>query len=414
MKKIILVIIFFVAVFNLSAQQITIQDKETKEALPFVTISNSSDQSFAITDENGKVDISHLQNAITLEIQNLGYEILTTSYSEIIANQLIISLEKSTFSLGEITVSATRWQQEINDNTAKVSSISQQEVALQNPQTSADMLGKTGEVYIQKSQQGGGSPMIRGFAANRLLYTVDGVRMNTAIFRSGNIQNVISLDAFTMENTEVYFGASSVIYGSDAIGGVMSFQTLKPTFSTNSDIYTKGSTTIRYATANQEKTGHFDLNMGWKKWASVTSFSYNDFGDLRMGKNGADDYLNPYVVERINNRDTILSNENPLVQNPSGYTQLNIMQKLRFSPNDKWDFQYGFHFSETSEYGRYDRHILYKNELPRYGQWDYGPQKWMINNLTINHHGMNPAYDDFALRIAHQSFEESRISRDIN
>jgi hemoglobin/transferrin/lactoferrin receptor protein len=73
--------------------------------------------------------------------------------------------------------------------------------------------------------------MIRGFATNRLLYSVDGVRMNTAIFRSGNIQNVISLDPFAAEHTEVLFGPGSVIYGSDAIGGVMSFQTLSPQFS---------------------------------------------------------------------------------------------------------------------------------------------------------------------------------------
>jgi hypothetical protein len=49
----------------------------------------------------------------------------------------------------------------------------------------------SGEVFVQKSQLGGGSPMIRGFSANRLLYSIDGVRMNTAIFRSGNLQQVI-------------------------------------------------------------------------------------------------------------------------------------------------------------------------------------------------------------------------------
>ena len=70
--------------------------------------------------------------------------------------------------------------------------------------------------------------MIRGFSTNRLLLVVDGVRMNTAIFRSGNLQNVISLDPFAVGKTEIFFGPGSVIYGSDAIGGVMSFQTLKP------------------------------------------------------------------------------------------------------------------------------------------------------------------------------------------
>ena len=65
------------------------------------------------------------------------------------------------------------------------------------------------KVYIQKSQQGGGSPMIRGFATNRILLVVDGVRMNTAIFREGNVQNVIAIDQFTIGNCEVIFGPAS-------------------------------------------------------------------------------------------------------------------------------------------------------------------------------------------------------------
>ena len=70
--------------------------------------------------------------------------------------------------------------------------------------------------------------MIRGFATNRLFYSVDGVRMNTAIFRSGNIQNIISLDAFSIQHAEIIAGAAPVVYGSDGIGGVMMFQTLQP------------------------------------------------------------------------------------------------------------------------------------------------------------------------------------------
>src|SRR5690606_38343193 len=98
----------------------------------------------------------------------------------------------------------------------KVVSISPQEVALQNPQTVADLLGEKSEVFIQKSQLGGGSPMIRGFSTNRVLISVDGVRMNNAIFRSGNLQNVIALDANAIQSTEVMLGPGSLMYGSDA------------------------------------------------------------------------------------------------------------------------------------------------------------------------------------------------------
>jgi len=67
--------------------------------------------------------------------------------------------------------------------------------------------------------------------------------------------------------------------------------------------------------------------------------------------------------------DVVLTNDNPKIQRPSGYSQMNLMQKIRFKPNDKWDMQYAFHFSETSSYSRYDRHLRTKNDLPRYGEW---------------------------------------------
>lgn len=276
------------------------------------------------------------------------------------------------------------------------------------------MLATSGEVFIQKSQQGGGSPMIRGFSTNRLLYVVDGVRMNTAIFRSGNLQNVISLDAFATEKTEIFFGSGSVIYGSDAIGGVMSFQTLSPKLSNQTKTFITGSAVTRYSSANNEKTAHFDVNVGWKKWASVTSFSSNDFGDLKMGSYGPKEYLRPFYVERQGNTDVVITNQNPKIQKPTAYSQLNFMQKIKFTPNTNWDINYGFHYSETSDYGRYDRHIRYKNGQPRYAEWNYGPQKWMMNNLTISNSQKNKLYDIATLRLAQQLFEESRISRDIN
>ena len=321
---------------------------------------------------------------------------------------------KNEIKLNEIVVSATRWNQQSQDIPSKIITISLKDIALQNPQTAADLLSNTGKVFVQKSQLGGGSPMIRGFATNRLIYTIDGIRMNTAIFRAGNIQNVISLDPFAVEQAEVLFGPGSVIYGSDAIGGVMSFQTLTPKLSSNENSLITGKAVSRYSSANKEKTAHFDINIGWKKWALLTSFSSNDFGDLRMGSKGPDEYLRPFYVQRQDGVDVVVTNNDPKVQRPSGYSQINMMQKIRFRPNEKWDFQYGFHYSETSDYSRYDRHIRYRNGLPRYGEWNYGPQKWMMNNLNITHTGNNKLYDGMAIRFAHQSFEESRIDRDIN
>lgn len=317
--------------------------------------------------------------------------------------------------LSEVIISANRWKQNSKEVPQKVSVITTRNVAFHNPQTAADLLTLSGKVFMQKSQQGGGSPMIRGFATNRLVYAVDGVRMNTAIFRGGNIQNVISLDPFATESTEIVFGPGSVMYGSDAIGGVMSFQTVSPQFATSKKTAVSGHAVSRFSTANNEKTGHFDVNVGWTKWVSVTSISSNEFGDLKMGSHGPDDYLRPFYVQRQNGVDVVVTNEDPLVQKPTAYSQINVMQKLRYKPNEKWDFQYGLHFSETSSYSRYDRHIRYNSlGLPRYGAFNYGPQKWTMNNLNVTHQSNSKLFDEMVLRLAHQFFEESRISRNIN
>jgi hemoglobin/transferrin/lactoferrin receptor protein len=159
---------------------------------------------------------------------------------------------------------------------------------------------------------------------------------------------------------------------------------------------------------------HFDIRGGWKKWAFVTSISAFDFGHLKQGSNGPDDYLKPYYAQRQDTTDIVISQDDPLLQIPTAYTQINMMQKLRFKPNTKWDIQYGFHFSKTSSFGRYDRHNRMREGLPRYAEWFYGPQKWMMNLLSIEHTSFNSIYDQFTFRLAYQNFEESRISRSLN
>lgn len=411
MRNILLLCLFLGSYTIAYSQTITVKDANTFEPIEMVTIVSEKLQEFISTDQYGKADISALAGAQAIQIQRLGYQLKTLSYEELKSSDFEILLQPNNFNLNEVVVSATRWRQNTGDIPAKVISISPKEVALQNPQTAADLLGVSGKVYIQKSQQGGGSPMIRGFATNRLLYTVDGVRMNNAIFRGGNIQNVISLDPFATENTEVVFGPGSVIYGSDAIGGVMSFQTLSAELSDSGSAKISGKVNSRFSSANKEKTIHADIKYGWKKWAFVTSASRWDYDHLRQGSKGPDDYLKSYYVERIGGEDQVVEQEDPLIQNPTAYTQKNFMQKIRFQPNENWDFRYGFHYSETSDYGRYDRHNRVRNGNPRYAEWRYGPQKWMMNNLNITHSKETKVFDQLSIRLAQQQFEESRIDR---
>ncbi|MFM1877609.1 MAG: hypothetical protein RLZZ241_475 [Bacteroidota bacterium] len=395
-------------------QTVLVQDAESGAPLIGVTFTSKNPKTSVITNAVGKADLSSFSQTAPVEIRYIGYHTLTLSYREIADANFTILMNSAGLELDEVVISATRWRQSKLVLPSSITTITPKEVALQNPQTAADLLGISGKVFIQKSQQGGGSPMIRGFATNRLIYTVDGVRMNTAIFRGGNIQNVINLDPFATESTEVLFGPGSVIYGSDAIGGVMSFQTITPTFSQEKKPLLFGRTFTRFSSANQEKTGHLDVRAGWEKWALVTSFSSWNYDDLKQGSRGPEAYIKDYYVQRIQNEDVVIQQNDPLLQIPTGYSQVNLMQKVRFKPGENWDLQYGFHYSETSPYGRYDRHNRQRNGTARYAEWDYGPQKWLMHNVSAAHSSHSKLYDQLVLRLAQQEFTESRISRNLN
>ena len=268
--------------------------------------------------------------------------IFLTAYISLVHFDATAQANKDTSAkqLDEVFISFNKWEQNSKEIPNMIEKVNLRDARLRNPQTTADLLGQIGSVFIQKSQLGGGSPMIRGFATNRVLMVVDGVRMNNAIYRSGNIQNIISIDPLTLDGAEVVFGPGSLIYGSDAIGGVMDFHTLEPKFSSNYKLAIRGSSTIRYASANNENTFHADFNVANRKWSFVSSFTYSKFGDLKMGINGPASYLRNEYIERINNVDSILPNRDPRIQRFSGYDQVNLLQKVKYKFNDYIDLTY--------------------------------------------------------------------------
>ena len=219
MRELLLLIILIGLSTALQAQTLTVTDNSTGLPIEFATIYDEDNDISAITNILGQAEVSKFSESKKISIRYIGYRQKNYSFKELEELKFMVVLSPSDIALNEVVVSASHWKQETREVPLKVTSINPENIQLQNPQTAED---------LQKSQLGGGSPMIRGFATNRVLIAVDGVRMNTAIFRSGNVHNVISLDPFSIQNTEIIFGPGSVIYGSDAIGGVMSFYTAKP------------------------------------------------------------------------------------------------------------------------------------------------------------------------------------------
>ncbi|TYA60214.1 TonB-dependent receptor [Formosa maritima] len=413
MKFIISFLVWVFFVVTIQAQEIQILEQESRQPIPGVSIYNSSKNKSVISDFDGKAFLDSFSEFETIYFENFLHVKLQTNKNLIIANNHTVILEAKVEGLDEIVISASKFEQSKRDIPQKIISIDAKKIQLVNPQTSADLLESTGNVYIQKSQLGGGSPMIRGFSTNRLLLTVDGVRMNNAIFRSGNLQNVISIDPFTIQNTEITLGAGSVVYGSDAIGGVMSFYTKKPQLSYSDETYFKANAVARYATANNEKTGHLDFNFGLKKWAFLSNISYSDFDDLRMGSHGPDDYLRPEYVVTNNGVDETLDNNNPEIQVPTGYSQINFLQKVRYEPKNNLSFDLGLFYTTTSDYSRYDRLIRYRGDELRSAEWYYGPQQWFMANFQMTKlSSRSNLYNKVQSTLAYQNFKESRNDRD--
>ncbi len=320
--------------------------------------------------------------------------------------------------LSEVVISVNRWEENLREVPNRVTQLDAPAIRFQNPQTAADLLTFTNQVFVQKSQLGGGSPMIRGFATNRVLLVIDGVRMNNAIFRGGNVQNVISLDPHIIENAEVIFGPGSVIYGSDAIGGVMDFHTRQARLSVNDKILVTGNSLLRYSSANNERTAHVDFSVGSGKIGFLSSISYADYGDLIQGSKGPDDYLRPdYAVRGRTVIDSMVVNPDSRKQTPSGFNQINSTQKLRWRPANSLDIQYAWHYSKTSRYDRYDRLLLRNTSNPallRFGDWYYGPQRWEMHSLQISYLRATPVFDGARFIAAYQDYEESRHTRNLN
>ena len=316
--------------------------------------------------------------------------------------------------LDEVLVSPSKFLESSREISKKVVSINRNTVELANAKTSADLLETTGNIFIQKSQLGGGSPIIRGFSTNRLVISIDGVRLNNAIYRGGNIHNVISISPMTIQNIEVILGSESVLYGSDAIGGVMNFYTKTPVLSETSNRKIKSNISSRYSTAASEKMYHFDIAYSTEKISFLSSITQSSFGDLRMGSNGPSDYLREnYVVTSFGDEDVVVENSDSKIQKFTAYKQLNLMQKIFYQPNENLKFDFGIHFSKTNNIPRYDRLIIEdENDSFVFSEWYYGPQKWLLINNQITIDPKNKKiFDVLKIGASFQNFEESRNSR---
>lgn len=153
-----------------------------------------------------------------------------------------------------------------------------------------DALRDTPGVYVPRTAPGQSSPVIRGFTGFRNLLLIDGIRLNNSVFREGANQYWATVDPFLVQRLELVKSASSVLFGSDAIGGAVNAITKSPTAPADAArgaFYATGTAEYRWASGDQSHTGHVASSLGQAGlWGLRFGFSPLSVGDLRAAEIG--------------------------------------------------------------------------------------------------------------------------------
>jgi len=121
----------------------------------------------------------------------------------------------------ETVVTAPRSARSATTPLTQVSLVTAEELAQTGERSLPRALSKAAGLFVQETNLGGGAPILRGLIGNQVLIVVDGVRLNDSTTRGGPNQSLNSIDAATVERVEIVRGPSSVLYGSDALGGAI-------------------------------------------------------------------------------------------------------------------------------------------------------------------------------------------------
>ncbi|NLP57041.1 TonB-dependent siderophore receptor [Lutibacter sp. B1] len=413
--RFLLIILLFFTIIKLNAQQVKVLERGTNFPIENVTIYNDTKEKVVHTNKKGIADLSIFSANDIISFNHLSfveYEILKRELGIV---EFVVYLTKRAEQLDEVVLSASRGKEKRSRIAEQVTITSFEEIKKIAPQTSADLLANLPGIKVQKSQFGGGSPVLRGMEANRVLLVVDGVRMNNAIYRVGHLQNSITVSPNIIDRTEVIFGPSSVIYGSDALGGVVHYYTKTPKISDKNEVLP--SLYSRFSTVNNEFTNQGDVEIRSKKWASYTSISHSKFGDLRMGKNRNHNFNDwGKVFEYSNNTNTYYNpnsvvNSNSNIQKNTGYNQTDFLQKIALPITNQTNLVFNFQYSTSSNIDRFDSLNERSGDNLKFAEWYYGPQDRLLISSQLKITPEKKWLNNGIITAAYQNIKESRIQR---
>ncbi len=406
-------LLFFISFTR--AQDIVVVDMETSFPIQNVTVKSPDGKYLFHTDMDGMVNIRNFRKKDTIIFKHPLYESFLTTKRDIIRNDFTVELVKKYQKLDNVILSVSRTKSKKKSVAKQVKVIDYQETLKVQPGTAADLLEDAGNVHVQKTQGGAGSPVIRGLEANRVLLVIDGIRLNNAISRTGHLHTAITVNPLNLDRTEVIYGPSA-IYGSDALGGVIHFYTKTPVINNQKKL--SGGAIARFASATNETSYHFSTDVSLPRWATTFAFSYSDFGNIRMGSRRLHGYDKWGTVPlfSVNNENyyTDQETENPdkNLQPNTGFKQKDLFNKTVVSlgkHNNELIFETQLNLN--SEINRFDKLNEYKNGHLKFAEWRYGPSKRLLISPQLNLHFDTKWLKKARIILAYQDWDESRISR---
>ncbi len=197
----------------------TVLDSTSNESLPGVNIYIPELQTGTATDMNGNFEIKKtISGLVHLQASFIGYESFVTLINLERSGPIVIRLSKSHLNLNEIVVSTSGVQLQ-KDNITAVTKASIEELSL-SASNLADGLSKIPGVNSYSTGQGIGKPVIRGLSGSRIIIYDQNVRMEN---QQWGDEHAIGISETGIDNVEVIKGPSSLLYGADALGGVIYF-----------------------------------------------------------------------------------------------------------------------------------------------------------------------------------------------
>ena len=284
-----------------------------------------------ITDDEGQfsiVDVPHLVTSLRSVAQ--GYEPVLMRVAELPdASPVEVRLRPRLRHDEAVLVTANREETGMPRVPRTVAVLTSEDLRRLMPRSTPEALMDLPGLLVQKTNHGGGSPYIRGLVGNHVLILVDGVRLNNATFRYGPNQYLATIDPDQVERIEVLRGSGSVLFGSDAIGGVINIITKRPPLSSDGTRLS-GEASGKLVSSGMERTGRVEALASGPRAAIVGGISLRDYGDLHAGGSLG-------------------------VEAPSGYSEVNgdARAVLRISPRNLLTFA---------------AQQVYQDDVPRFDQ----------------------------------------------